>query len=57
MIAASSRAEFSLKRLSFFTEPALIIGIVRNARSVERFDQVWEKACRDAIIGVKFLKV
>ena len=23
MIAASSRAEFSLKRLSFFTEPAL----------------------------------
>ena len=26
MIAASSRAEFSLKRLSFFPEPALIYG-------------------------------
>jgi hypothetical protein len=27
MIAASSRAEFSLKRLSFFTEPALFESI------------------------------
>jgi hypothetical protein len=34
-----------------------IIGIGRNASSVKRFDKVWEKACRDAKIGVKFLKV
>jgi hypothetical protein len=33
-----------------------IIEIVRNATSVKRFDTVWEKACRNAKIGVPFLK-
>jgi hypothetical protein len=39
------------------TMTVTIIGIVRNATSVKRFDTVWEKACRNAKIGVPFLKV
>jgi len=48
---------FVYSRVNMVAKAATIIGIVRTASSVERFDNVWEKACRDAKIGVTFFKV
>ena len=48
---------FVYSRVNMVAMAVTIIGIVRNATSVKRFDTVREKACRDAKIGVPFLKV
>jgi hypothetical protein len=49
MIAASSRAEFSLKRLSFFPEPALTACNVRKGQvGIERGEVGFSRLCDKA---------